>query len=415
MKPKWYEQAEYAALLLIAAAVPLSWRIATLGLIVLLVLGIVKAVKAKYVGNPALSVTARWCCVAMMALFAVYLLSGLRSENRAYGLDVALSKVYFVLFPLAALISDSSHLTHRRIRSIFYTLWVSLVVIFLVCAGIAVGKMIGGTPLSSLHNYNFYSIHHTYVALYITIAVAFAASEMVRLLPERKTKRGLRILLILAVGEILLTLFALAVDSRAGIVAIALIAVIIIVHLFWRTRNWRLAVLTVAAMAVCAAGFCLLLPESVGRLTETLDKVSGKEPQDERVMLFQYGMEVAKYDMGARERFIGIGEGDIKEHLFARYAVHGFKKGVLMGYRTHNQYLDTFLGCGFVGLAVLLAMLLLPFFGNRRQEGEDRPVVPAVVLPTLFFMATEMMLVRQMGIVFVSFAYYLLILWKTKK
>ena len=119
--------------------------------------------------------------------------------------------------------------------------------------------------------------------------------------------------------------------------------------------------------------------------------------------------------MGFKEWLIGLGEGDMKEHLYERYAAHGFRAGDWNGgVRTHNQYLDTFLGCGLIGLGALTLMLLLPLVGNNRQKRYDYFVVPSVVLPTLLFLAIEMMLVRQMGIVFIAFTYTILILWKTK-
>lgn len=410
---KWYEQTEYALLLLTTIAAPLSWRLATVGMILLGVIGIVKAVKARRMGNPALSPTARWCCVSMMALFVVYLVSGLASDNREYGLDVAFSKVYFLVFPLLALLSDTRYLTHKHIRGLFYTLWLTLIVLFLVRAGVTIDKMIGGTPLKSLLDEKFYPEHHTYVALYLSVAMAFAATELVRLLTKNKTKTKTktRDLIILSVGQLLLTLFAMAVNSRAGILAIILIVFATLGYLAWTTRNWRLVLAATALVAACATGLFFLQPESRHRLTKTVENVEG----DARTDLNRYGLEVVKYDMEGWQWIFGLGEGDMKEHLYVRYAAHGYKGGLTgRGMRTHNQYLDTFLGTGLVGLAVLLLMLLLPLRHNRRQEQHDRLVVPSVVLPTLLILVTEMMLVRQAGIVFIAFTYYILILWKTK-
>ena len=414
---KWYEQSEYVLLLLTTMTSPLSWRLATVGMILLGVNGIVKAVKARHVGNPALGSVARWCCAAMITLFVVYLVSGLASDNRAYGLDVAFSKVYFLVFPLLALLSDTRYLTHKHIHGILYTLWLTLIVLFLVRSGVTIVKMIGGTPMKDLLDEHFYYIQHTYVALYISIAMAFAATELVRLLTDKKdkTKHKTRTIVLLAVGELMLTLFSMAINSRAGILAIILIGLATLGYLTWSTRNWRLVLAATALVAACATGLFFLQPESRHRLTKTVEDVSGDTPRDDRLKLTRYGLETARYNMEGWQWMFGLGEGDMKEYLYERYAAHGFKFGLTKGgARTHNQYLDTFLGCGFVGLAVLLLMLLLPLRHNRRQQKYDRLVVPSVVLPTLLILITEMMLVRQAGIVFIAFIYYILILWKSK-
>jgi O-antigen ligase len=282
---------------------------------------------------------------------------------------------------------------------------------------VTIVKMIGGTPLEELMSKRFYYIHHTYVALYISIAMAFAATELVRLLTDKKdkTKHKTRAIVLLAVGELMLTLFAMAINSRAGILAIILIGLATLGYLTWTTRNWRLVLATTALVAVCATGLYFLQPESRHRLTKTVENISGDVPKDERLTQARLAIETAKYNMEGWQWLFGLGEGDMKEYLYERYAAHGYKFGLTGGgARTHNQYLDTFLGCGFVGLAVLLLMLLLPLRHNRRQQKYDRLVVPSVVLPTLLILVTEMMLVRQAGIVFIAFSYYILILWKTK-
>ena len=435
---KWYEKTEYALLLLTTITAPLDWRLATIGMILLGVSAVFKIFKSKHFGNPALSTPARIVAVSMMAFFAVSTLSASLSNNQPYGWDIAFSRVYFLVFPLLSLAGNSTYLSRPRIRILFYTLFATLVVLFFVRSGVTIVKMAQGTPLTSLLDSHFYSTHHTYFALYLSIAFALAASEIIRILNENENQNGNRlppnsqfsttqaikqssnqaILTKLSIPLLfvllVLALFALAVNSRAGILAISLITLASLVYLHFSLHNWRITLPVTTLVVACALALFFLQPENRHRLTNTFKDVSSEEPKDARLTLTRYGLEVAEYDMYGWEWVFGLGEGDMKEHLFTRYATHGYKNGVKENLRTHNQYLETFLASGALGLAVLLFFLLSPLFGIRRLPREDRLPVLSVVFPTILFLATEMMLYRQMGIVFIAFSYYLLILWYQK-
>ena len=424
---KWYEKTEYALLLLTTITAPLDWRLATIGMILLGVSSVFKIFKAKHFDNPALTTAACIVAVSMMAFFAVSTLSASLSSNQPYGWDIAFSRVYFLVFPLLSLAGDSTYLSRPRIRILFYTLFATLVVLFFVRSGVTSVKVAQGTPLTSLLDSHFYSTHHTYFALYLSIAFALAVSEIIRILNEKENRNGNRLPPISQLSTLnsklsipllfvllVLALFALAVNSRAGILAISLITLASLVYLHFSLHNWRITLPATTLVVACALALFFLQPENRHRLTNTLKDVSSEEPKDARLTLTRYGLEVAEYDMYGWEWVFGLGEGDMKEHLFTHYATHGYKNGVKENLRTHNQYLETFLASGTLGLAVLLFFLLSPLLGIRRLPREDRLPVLSVVFPTLLFLATEMMLYRQMGIVFIAFSYYLLILWYQK-
>ena len=409
---KWYEQAEYAAMLFTMAAAPLNWRVATVGMVLLALLAVVKAVAKRRFGNPALEKPQRWALAAMMALFAVYLASGFFSENRAYGLEIAGGKLCLLILPLAALAGDTRYLTHERMRVLFYTLGMTLVVTFLVCTGIAVGKMIGGTAFKNVLDHHFISTHHTYVALYLIVAMVFGYTEIMALIKQGTFSLRAPLPVCLLTGELLLTLFALAVNSRAGILAIVLLAAVAIADIARTTRKWRTVVVAVVVMGVVGGGLYALVPASRHRLAKTMTDVSSAYPKDARVGLMDYAFEAIERDMDHGRWLVGLGEGDYLDHLYVRYAAHGYKGGVKYQQGTHNQYMETFLACGAIGLAVLLWMLTAPLWiwrkaGSGRRKG-------FLVFFIMLALVTESMLGRQMGLFFIAYIYYLLILWRPK-
>jgi len=419
---RWYEQAEYAVMLLTMAAAPLSWQVGVIGMILLGLVTVAKIVATRHAGNPALGESQRWAFVAMIAFFGIHLVWGFFSANRALGWEVAFREISFLALPLIALLGDTRYLTRDHMRTLFYTLGVTLSVTFLVCTVIAVCKMIGGATFNSTLDHHFFPTHHTYVALYLIVAMAFGYTEIMEQIEDGRFSFRSPLTILLLTGELLLTLFALAVNSRVGTLLIVLLALVAVADMVLTTRSWRNALIAFGIIAVVGGGLYALEPASRHRLTKTVKDVTNEYPNDARVMLWNTATETILREMGDGRWIVGLGTGDYLDYLYERHAAHGYKDMM----DAHNQYLGTFLGCGAIGLFLMLWMLTAPLWAWkpafrhwRRQRALTyaRPVpfprlAPAIVLPILLAIATESILGRMMGIFFTAYIYYLLILWK---
>lgn len=62
-----------------------------------------------------------------------------------------------------------------------------------------------------------------------------------------------------------------------------------------------------------------------------------------------------------QERIWGYGIGDIQDHLNYYYYVYGLAKGGYLNFNLHNQFLQTLVGMGIVGLFVLLLIFWTSF------------------------------------------------------
>jgi putative colanic acid biosynthesis UDP-glucose lipid carrier transferase len=108
------------------------------------------------------------------------------------------------------------------------------------------------------------------------------------------------------------------------------------------------------------------------------------------------------------QMFIGLGPGICQEKLNQKLIDKQFytgeneqSKSGFYNYNFHNQYLQTLLETGWIGLIALVIMLLTPFF---IIEKEHRRIVFFINGLFLFGFLTESFLSRQMGIVsFLSF------------
>ena len=96
---------------------------------------------------------------------------------------------------------------------------------------------------------------------------------------------------------------------------------------------------------------------------------------------------------------LGTGAGDFQKELLDTYRQNQFSPGLEHRFNSHNQYLQTLATLGPLGLALLLAWLLIPL----RWHWEDRHWLGiAAVLLVASSMITESLLERQKGIYLVG-------------
>lgn len=97
--------------------------------------------------------------------------------------------------------------------------------------------------------------------------------------------------------------------------------------------------------------------------------------------------------------FMGVGTGMAPELLYLEYQAFGFMSGMEMHYNMHNQFLESFVEYGCVGLLLLVAMLLPAVFGSTRNRLFFRLYAVLLVL-NLFF---ESMFCRSIGTYSIAF------------
>ena len=105
---------------------------------------------------------------------------------------------------------------------------------------------------------------------------------------------------------------------------------------------------------------------------------------------------------------MGVGTGDVKDVLLQKYQEKGITNAYLLRLNAHNQYLQTTIALGILGLLVVLGCLFLPLYEALRQKNI---LVFLFILIVAFNLLVESMFERQAGIVFYSFFNALLFFW----
>ncbi len=363
----------------------------------------VKIVAEKKVGNPSLDTTMRVTLCTVAVFWLCYVVSVLYSQNVDRALTVVSRKAVMFIFPLCILLSDTSYLKRDHLRVMFYGLLV----------------VIGGMFFYNLFTNTFEERNHTYVALYILPTVGFIYSELTQ-------HRGVMPLwqkLMLYAAALMTIVFIIYIDSRAGILCLYGVEVLCALH-FAQKSGWRKGVL----LALLSVGLTFTaektLPNHNSRLpiaslasTQAVETDDGTVADTMATTTPAYGkyndarmaINVTAVKTVAGSPVFGYGVGDYDTVLTERYGTEGYPSLKEQQLNAHNQYTETTLAIGIVGLAAMLWWLVMPLCVAWRRKAGFWPVLVLTFI-VMFCLLFESMLERQMGMQFISLLYALMVL-----
>ena len=400
---KWYNTLQFIMLCITLPIVALDWQLGLWSTMAFGVATVVKIVAEKKVGNPSLDTTIRVTLCTVAVFWLCYVVSVLYSQNVDRALTVVSRKAVMLIVPLCILLSDTSYLKRDHLRVMFYGLLV----------------VIGGMFFYNLFTNTFEERNHTYVALYILPTVGFIYSE----LTQHREVMPLWQKLMLYAAALMTIVFIIYIDSRAGILCLYGVEVLCALH-FAQKSGWRKGVL----LALLSVGLTFTaektLPNHNSRLpiaslastqaVETndgtvADTVTTTEPAYGKYNDARMAINVTAVKTVAGSPVFGYGVGDYDTVLTERYGTEGYPSLKEQQLNAHNQYTETTLAIGIVGLATMLWWLVMPLCVAWRRKAGFWPVLVLTFI-VMFCLLFESMLERQMGMQFISLLYALMIL-----
>jgi len=112
------------------------------------------------------------------------------------------------------------------------------------------------------------------------------------------------------------------------------------------------------------------------------------------------------------EHPLGVGTGNVDEYLSKNLKSKGLDELAVFNYNPHNQFLQTGLEIGVVGLFILLLIIILPLYHGFKSRNW---LLIFIALNLAFNALFESMLQRQSGIIFYTFWICLLLALKDSK
>jgi O-antigen ligase len=231
-------------------------------------------------------------------------------------------------------------------------------------------------------------MHPGYISLYI--GIAFIGSLF--LANESYWPKKL-VLLLLA----LFTLGLLLLQGRMTIIALALsLGIWILVRLI-KGGNWRAFALFSSIALIAILGASQLAPKSLSErylaFPDFSYDISGDAFNSATYRLAEWK---CAWDGIKDAPVLGYGAGCGQDELFSRYEKFKFWQGLERQYNAHNQYLETWLSTGIIGLIALLLMLFAIVYLSAKAGNYF------LLYALLFFslcLSTESMLERAWAVV----------------
>ena len=440
---RWYEVSEYLLILLTAIAVPIYWRIGLWCFILLSANTIVKIFATRHIGNPTIPRPAKTCLFLMMLYFIIYAVSISYSNNPTEAFSTIQTMLPMLICPIIFLSSDMSYIKTKHLRLITFLLAATLTIRFFfvlprhgilslsdnftrqfyifVLSCIARGShllfndtifepVVDGLTTSALyasshsfpknHNLLLDPLHHNYLSLYILTAIALLYTDLTH---HWKLSNYHRTRWFVIADIILLSVYIILIKSRSGLVALSILSVICLLHLGWWKKKKKIAYIVIACTIAVAGATYLVAPKMYKHVTSTAKNLVREGEGDVRQKLWRCGLYTFK-----ERPILGYGCDGYWIALNENYHKYDCPSGFQGKLSTHNQYLETAMSVGLIGLVVMLCMMVAPAILSFRRPRRNLSMLLFTIVYAIciFFEAT---FERQMGLLFIPWWYCLLL------
>ena len=465
LKP--FQLSEYIFLALFAFFIPMSWRIATYAMIGLFVCTILKGIFEEGFKINELQYRNKFAYFIFIAFWIIYAISFLYSENTAEARMQIGKKLSFLLFPLFFMTSNLSYLTKDRVRTVMYCFVIGILTLFVINLFWAGYDILFNEAeiirLTSPHkffktdNLVFPPMHRAHFSLYTCMGLAFCFVEFIN-------NNSLKLKIFNLLISIVLIISPFYVYSRAGILCsiVILFTLWIWITFVLKKRNTGIISCVIFLTSLIIGYFAF--PKTIQKFTDAIENIQNGKG-DSRVTIRNANRYVISENI-----LFGVGSGDrndetmnsyyrYKDDLISeiksinpsdltdnvvddsdptlyneKYVAEVYEhidsiiqkneydnsdvKEYLNEYRiikycikhelnAHNQFSDTIIAVGVIGLILLLSFFIYPIILWIKNKNFDI-VFFSLLLIIAFNSLFESVLERQMGIMFFVFFYFLL-------
>lgn len=236
--------------------------------------------------------------------------------------------------------------------------------------------------------------HPAYLSLFVSMAAFLVIYKTMNKLMNKK------------LGIVLfsfLFLFNFMLLSRGSLLAFLFVMGIGLTIYILKSRSYKLLSLLFIPVIGILVFVKLAPPSMTHRITNPLNldyNIQAESKSDFNGLTIRLAEWECAREAIEKNIIWGSGLGDSNEALYQTYEQKGFKVGMFYRFNCHNQFLETWLSTGIIGLALLLLITGIPlFYGIQNQNY----LLIATIGLSLIAMMPESLLERQMGMFFLLF------------
>ncbi len=376
---------------LFALVLPLSLNVATALMCLALVITLFAVPLPSTVRPPS--------TVLMLIFFLLHLIALTYTSNVQAGASELLLKSPLLIFPLVMYLSPPSKTTLRRVLMCFV---IACVLTSLVCF---VRSLINYYNIGAVSwiSYTWLSSQMGFLPAYLSLYMAF--SFFIVLNNWVKDWQSSRIWQKIVSFFILFFCGYMIVMLGARLVSVTFFILLVGTFLLWMYRR-KMLLKGIFVVSIFALGVWKLMDSFFVTRTR-MNKIIGKQLKDYDHSFFvninDPRGQIWESCLAAIERMPmwGYGIGDEVERILLKvYDLKNYHNLLIVNTDAHNQYMQTFLSLGYLGLVCLVAMLLVPLYWTWKTK---KYLYLLFLLLISIPMLTECMLETAHGIMYFSF------------
>jgi O-antigen ligase len=334
-----------------------------------------------------------------LCYFLLLLIGMIYTEDQKFGWRIVSLSVSIFLIPLVIL---SEKITSKQLLKllIYYKYWLILLALYLIVHKLFIAK----GPLWTLTMFSLETqigIHQLYFSQFYLIGVLIGFKQLF----NNETHRLLRGL------EILFFIFFIVVlgSFTAVLITMAIAFVLSLRLIRDKTIQFKSIFIGVFILGSVALSQTTIVKTKLQKLSTI--EFNFKENLEQHKELKNYfgrvntiNLRMIKWYSASNiitSNFLGgVGTGDGINALVEEYKKLNFKNGIDFKYNAHNQYLETTIKFGIIGLVSIILLLYNPLRAAVKQKNFMLLSVTVFLIGAFCF---ESMLERQHGVVFLSF------------
>jgi O-antigen ligase len=347
-----------------------------------------------------------------LLLFSSFLLINVLSlawtENLKAGQQSIDPKMAFLLVPL---IFFGSNFQKGFAASILKLFMLSVLISMLVCTVLAVYFYLKTSNPELLYYSEFSRFMHVgYISMYLNFCMVYALNHLTlnRKIFFKNSNTDVWVIFILAI------VFQFIVANKTGIITAIILLLYLSGDYFIRLKKLGIFVSIALAIIFIPLLFILIVPGFRARVEQTAKEFRGEALTINEAQSVNIRKQIWKeaWDLGLQRPIAGYGVGDVNDELMKRYSSHKIEFAQKEHLNAHNQFLQTWLSCGILGVMALcsLILLLMPF-----HRFENHQIIFAFLFIIFLMMLTESIFERQAATVFFALVTCLLTISFSKK
>lgn len=329
-----------------------------------------------------------------ISFYLIHLISALYSTNLNASFFDLQVKFSFVLLPLIF------GLQKKEKQADIYIILRLFVLATIISTSVLLGvNYIESIKIGKWQHYMEFSkfLHPSYLSMYLV----FFVLTTVFLVSQKKGN-----LFCLSIGMLLSITTLYFADSKAGMLVLNItLGFIGIKSLYSISKVLALVTSFLVILSVIVLFNYSYRFKTLHLSTEKIEQILDNPNQSAesttlRILVWSASIEVIKH-----HPIIGVGNGDVKNELNTVYTQRNYKVPLEIKMNSHNQYLETYIGTGIIGLMILVFMITLPFFIIKSKT----LLMQGFIIIFAFNILVESMFNTQAGVIFIVFFYSFLI------